>query len=66
MEDGARPETRPGRAAALADPSRPWAWQTDAILAALLAIGTVLARLSQASRTLYTVDSVLFSLATER
>ena len=55
-----------GAVAALADPRRPWAWRIDGLLAALLGLGTLWARLAQASKTLYTVDSVLFSLATER
>lgn len=44
----------------------PWSWRLDAPLAGLLAVTTLVHRLSQAANSLYTVDSVLFSLATER
>jgi 4-amino-4-deoxy-L-arabinose transferase-like glycosyltransferase len=53
-------------APAFADPRRPWSWRWEAPLAVLLGLATLALRWSQRSRTPYTVDSVLFALATER
>jgi hypothetical protein len=47
------------------DPAPPWSRRDAWALAGLLAL-TAAVRVAWASRTLYTVDSVLFSLATER
>jgi hypothetical protein len=63
VQDGAFPQSWSLR---VADPRAAWSWRLDGTLAALLAIATLWARLASASRSLYTVDSVLFSLATER
>lgn len=43
-----------------------WSWRRDGAIAAVLGAATVALRLAKASQTLYTVDSVLFALATER
>lgn len=51
---------------AVLDPRRPWAWRIDGAVAVVLGLATTALRLAKASETLYTVDSVLFSLATER
>lgn len=52
--------------AAFAGPRAPWSWRADGVVAAVLGIATVLLRWPRMSQTPYTVDSVLFALATER
>jgi 4-amino-4-deoxy-L-arabinose transferase-like glycosyltransferase len=47
-------------------PRAPWSPALDGILAAAVGAATLLSRLADASTSLYTVDSVLFSLGTER
>jgi hypothetical protein len=49
-----------------AGPRTPWSWRADGVVAGILAVATVLLRWPRMSRTPYTVDSVLFALATER